>query len=388
MRRVRKLFITVCALALSAVMAASAVAADGTGADRAGAGGAAGETAAAESRDPFRPVRVESYTEGESEIVHILRTYQLSPVDDPAGIPTQDFEDHGWVYHLSELTHKDEVGTDSRQITRTVTRSSDTDNTEKILKKLDAAMDVTTEDGYSGTLRLDHTSVSVTASGYGTRDRSITATRLYPDLNDADLSLIPKTITEDGKTLTLDDVRWEEGWQTDAQGGYIRYSATATYVGTTSTRYATGYTVTANYTGEVSRSDVEMVTYYADFVPVREADPVEVPPMPDIVTEGNGNTEETAETGKGSGLEDETASAESSDTSGASGSSDAVTGGAGNNPPSEIGGAAVPNSGRDTAIRDYSGLKRTLASCSLLLLLAGGAYAASKIKKRKESDSQ
>ena len=388
MRRVRKLFITVCALALSAVMAASAVAADGTGADSTGAGadGAAGETAAAESRDPFRPVRVESYTEGESETVHILRTYQLSPVDDPAGIPTQDFEDHGWVYHLSELTHKDEVGTDSRQITRTVTRSSDTDSTEKILKKLDAAMDVTTEDGYSGTLRLDHTSVSVTASGYGTRDRSISATRLYPDLNDADLSLIPKTITEDGKTLTLDDVRWEEGWQTDAQGGYIRYSATATYVGTTSTRYATGYTVTANYTGEVSRSDVEMVTYYADFVPVREADPVEVPPMPDIVTEGDGDAEKAEENGEGKENDDNGAG--SSDTASADGSSDAVTGGAGNNPPSEIGGATAPGSSRDTASRDYSGLKRTLASCSLLLLLAGGAYAASKIKKRKESDSQ
>ena len=243
MRRVRKLFITVCALALSAVTAVSAMAADGTGTD---VGSAAGETVAAESRDPFRPVRVESYTEGESETVHILRTYQLSPVDDPAGIPTQDFEDHGWVYHLSELTHEDEVGTDTRQITRTVTRSSDTDNTQKILKKLDATMDVTTDDGYSGTLRLDHTSVSVEAAGYATRNDSVSAVRVYPDLEDADLSLIPKTIEEDGRALTLDDVQWENGWQTDAEGGVLRYSATATYVGTTSNRYATGYTVTAN----------------------------------------------------------------------------------------------------------------------------------------------
>ncbi|MBP5717902.1 MAG: hypothetical protein J6X53_02840, partial [Abditibacteriota bacterium] len=374
---------------LSAVMAVSAAAADGTGAD---VKSAAGGADAAESRNPYRPVRVESYTEGESDTVHILRTYQLSPVDDPAGIPTQDFEDSGWVYHLSELTHKDEIGTDSRQITRTVTKSSDTDNTEKILRKLDATLDVTTEDGYAGTLRLDHTSVTVEAAGYATRNNSVSATRVYPDLNDADLSLIPTPIEDGGRTLTLDDVRWEEGWQTDAQGGYVRYSATATYVGTASARYATGYTVTANYSGEVSRSDVEMVTYYADFVPVREADPVVVPPTPDIVTEVDGNSEEMTETGNDGGTVNETASAESSDTASVSGSSDTVTEETGSAPPSENSGSVSDSnrnpSSRTPSSRDYSGLKRTLASCSLLLLLAGGAYAASKIKKRKESDSQ
>ena len=102
----------------------------------------------ARTRDPYRPVRVESYTWGNFDVIHIMRTYWLSPVDDPAGIPTQDFEDHGWVYHMVEMTSEEEVGTDTRQITRTVTKSSDTDDTEKILKSLDAAMDVTTDDGY------------------------------------------------------------------------------------------------------------------------------------------------------------------------------------------------------------------------------------------------
>ena len=261
MRRMRRLFVTICVLAL---LAAGAVPARGE-----------------ESRDPYRPVKVESYTWGDFDEIRILRTYQLSPVDDPAGIPTQDFEDHGWVYHMVEMNSEEQVGTDSRQITRTVTKSSDTDNMEKILRKLDATMDVTTEDGYAGTLRLDHTSVSVEAAGYATRNNSVSATRVYPDLNDADLSLIPKTIEDGGRTLTLDDVRWEEGWQTDAEGGFLRYSATATYVGTSSSRYATGYTVTANYTGEVSRSDVEMVTWKVEFAPVREAEPVVTPPQPE-----------------------------------------------------------------------------------------------------------
>ena len=45
----------------------------------------------------------------------------------------------------------------------------------------------------------------------------------------------------------------------------IRYTATAKYTGTTSSRYATGYTVSANYTGEVAKTGCDVVTYTASF---------------------------------------------------------------------------------------------------------------------------
>ena len=259
MRRVRRFFVTLCVLALFATAAVCV---------------------GATERNPYQPVRTEMLPSQDAETVRLTRVYQLSPVDDPSGIPVQDFEANGWVYHMVDMSSEEETGTDSRQITRTVTKSSETDKMEKILKALDAAMEVTTEDGYSGVLRLDHKSVTVEAAEYATRDSAVSATRLYPDLADADLSLIPKTVEENGRTLTLDDVRWESGWQTDAEGGFIRYSATATYIGTVSDRYATGYVVSANYSGEVSRSDVEMITWRVEFAPIREAEAVETPPEP------------------------------------------------------------------------------------------------------------
>ena len=45
----------------------------------------------------------------------------------------------------------------------------------------------------------------------------------------------------------------------------LRYSATAVYTGSASTRQVTGYTVTANYVGEVSKTDTAIVTYTAIF---------------------------------------------------------------------------------------------------------------------------
>ena len=52
----------------------------------------------------------------------------------------------------------------------------------------------------------------------------------------------------------------------DGEGNPVtRYTATASYTGTTSSRYATGYTVSASYTGEVSKANCAVVTYTAIF---------------------------------------------------------------------------------------------------------------------------
>ena len=91
------------------------------------------------------------------------------------------------------------------------------------------------------------------ASGYATSTRNVSATRSYPNLSEADVSLVPKSIEDSGRTLTLADVQWQEA------GGF--YNAAATYTGTASSKYATGYTVTADYAGEVTKTTSGTVLY-------------------------------------------------------------------------------------------------------------------------------
>jgi len=203
------------------------------------------------------PVSVEEYTYGPLDEPRINKVYQLSLSDDPSGIPTGDFDRNGRHYYLLDMVRKDEVGVDTQPHTETITMDSDTGDLAEVLKRLDAQMEVTTEDGHTGTLVLDHTSVKVEVKGYKTRSRSLSATRTYPGLSDADLELVPKTITDSGKALTLADVQWA------SDGTY--YTATAKYTGTASSRYATGYTVTASYTGQVAKTNCEVVTYTAIF---------------------------------------------------------------------------------------------------------------------------
>ncbi len=230
------------------------------------AGSATALAAEAASDSSYYPISVEEYTYGDFDELRINKTYQLSLGDDPSLIPTEDFTRNGRRYYLLDMTRKDEVGVDVQTYTETVTQASDTNNLETILQRLDAEMEVTTEDGYVGILRLDHTSVQVTTDGYATKTNTLTASRSYPNLSEADASLIPKSIEDKGKTLTLGDVKWSESMDVDGEGNPVtRYTATASYTGSTTSRYATGYTVSANYTGEVSKANCAVVTYTAIF---------------------------------------------------------------------------------------------------------------------------
>lgn len=206
------------------------------------------------------PAEIMESTEGDYS--RLEKIYHLTAADNPADIPTEDFEREGYHYTLLDLTRTDEAETDTKYYSETVTFDSDSNNMDKILPQLAATCEADTEDGYSGVLTLDTSKVKVEASGYSSSSRTVTATRTYPNLSDADLSLVPKTTQEGGRTLSLADVQWQEN------GGY--YTASASYTGTASTKYATGYTVTATYTGEVSRTTNSAATYVATFsgVPV------------------------------------------------------------------------------------------------------------------------
>lgn len=164
-----------------------------------------------------------------------------------------------FLQHFHHMDFREAV--DAKPHTQTVTLSSNTNDMTQILQRLEGQIEAATEDGYTGVLLLDHTTVKVSADGYTTKTQTLSATRTYPNLSDADLSLIPKSIEEKGKTLTLADVQWASSGESGAE----RYTATASYGGTSSSRHATGYTVTADYTGQVARTDCAVVTYTAVF---------------------------------------------------------------------------------------------------------------------------
>ena len=155
----------------------------------------------------YYPISVEEYTYGSLDEPRVEKVYQLSLSDDPSGIPTEDFVRNGRLYYLLDMTRKNEVGVDTKPHIETISQASDTNDMETILQQLDAELEVTTEDGYTGILHLDHTTVKVTADGYATKTQALSASRSYPNLSEADVSLIPKKSNASAKNASSSKLR-------------------------------------------------------------------------------------------------------------------------------------------------------------------------------------
>ena len=208
----------------------------------------------------------------------IRKVYDLGPEDDPAGIPRSDFELEGFRYTLTDLLRQEAPEQEERYHTETVTVDSASRDMESVLALLPAPREFTTDDGLSGVLTLKLDTVNVEVSGYGSSTQALSATRTYPGLADQDTQYIPKSIEDGGHTLTLQAIDWQ------AEGGE-RFTAVAAYTGTAASSYIKGYTVTADYSGTVSRINLNKVRYVAIFegVSLAPAEPEPTPePSPDV----------------------------------------------------------------------------------------------------------
>ncbi len=200
-------------------------------------------------------------------IVRLEKVYYLTARDDPSAIPTEDFDREGLHFSLLDVLKTDLTETEMKDYAEVVTLESETKDVGEIIKTMPPELELLTEDGFSGVLKPDYTTVTVEPAGYRTSTWTVTATRTYPNLSDADLSLLPKTVEENGRTLTLADVSWQEAAaeQVDGVSVPLRYTAVAAYTGTATGRSVTGYTVTVEYFGEVTKTSNDTVIYTAVF---------------------------------------------------------------------------------------------------------------------------
>ncbi len=214
----------------------------------------------------------------------IRKVYDLTPDQDPAGISRSDFEQNGIHYTLTDLLKQEMPEYQERSHTEEVTLSSKSKDMQTILSLLPQQKEFVTEDGLSGVLTLKLDTVQVETAGYGSSSKTVTTTRRYPNLGSQDTSYIPKTVEENGRTMTLQDISWQTD-NTANMDDYAlgdRYTAVATYSGTATSSYVTGYTVTAKYEGTVSKIALDRVRYVAVFEGTEIRPVITIPEIPEI----------------------------------------------------------------------------------------------------------
>lgn len=165
---------------------------------------------------------------------------------------------------------------------------------ETVLALLPQTLVHETEDGYSGVLTLDISTIKTEAAGYGSSSQTVTTTRQYPNLSSADMSGIPKTVEDGGRTYNYSSVSWQDGTVEVIDGVEIpmTYTANVTYTATQTGSYVTGYTIEAEYTGEAFREGVSDVLYTVIFageeIPAPTPSPSPTPtPVPTAAPESD-----------------------------------------------------------------------------------------------------
>ena len=210
-------------------------------------------------------------------MTELKKIYDLSPEDDPAGIPRSNFQQDGFQYNLTDLLKQELPENESRQHTEHVSIESAKKDMESVLALLPQEREFITDDGLMGTLTLRLDTVQVEPSGYGSSTKQLSVKRSYPNLAEQDTQYIPKSIEDGGRTLTLSDIQWQTDNTANMDGYAVgdRFTAVATYTGSATSSYVKGYTVTADYTGTVSRIALNRVRYVAIFegVPIQFAEP-------------------------------------------------------------------------------------------------------------------
>lgn len=211
------------------------------------------------------PSKIETVQNGGKTEIH--RVYELGADETPSSIPQDSFEQDGKTYVLKDILKNEIPSHETREIIEPVTVDSETNKMEDILPLIPVEKEVLTDDGFSGTLQLDVSTIKIESKGTGTSSYTMKATRTYPNLAGADLQFIPKTTEENGHTLRFASVDWQSDNTANVDNYEItdRYTAVVTYEGTGTRSYSKGYTVMAEYKGVVSKTDTDAVRYTAIF---------------------------------------------------------------------------------------------------------------------------
>ena len=200
-----------------------------------------------------------------------IKTFTVSPEQDPAALIEEPFELEGYLYTFADIVKSENPVEEKRIHTEVITVETTKDDLALILEQLKPTIEY--DDGrFQGTLALDHTSLNTIAAGYATKNYTVTETKTIGQLDRNDMSYVPATTIKNGRTLSLANVEWQVTG-TDLVGEALmpsQYQAVATYSAKASYQAATGYVTTAEYTGEITHEGVESVTYVLTYLGTKD----------------------------------------------------------------------------------------------------------------------
>lgn len=191
----------------------------------------------------------------------ITESYLLPVGADPEALVKEPYELDGWQYAYDTMESHEIEMTEEKPVEESVTVETAENDMQSILSKLPLQKAYQDDDGFTGVMILDATTLKIEESGRKQISCTVTGTKTLSGLSRNDPALIPQTMSKSGVTLKLKNVNWSvDGFAIDESNlGGGTYTATASYAGTGCKTVVTGYQTTAAYRGTASRTFADHV---------------------------------------------------------------------------------------------------------------------------------
>jgi hypothetical protein len=273
--------------------------------------------------DTSAPLPIEVITDADNG--EIRKIYELPKSTPQSTLPVEDFQRGDVTYECVDVLRTEIAQEDTKPYSERFEAESKSKDDASIAAVIPLTREVETEDGYIGELTLVPDTTSVSVKGYGSSSETKTATRTQTGLYDMDTSVVPKTIVEGGVTLNLINVSWQTVPPSNPNDPELSetYNAVASYSGIVKSSYATGYTVTAQYSGSVTRPRDAVLRYTVIFA-VKSSAVATATPTP-VITPDLSQTGDA--TGEGTNQPGNTQPGTATNTSGKTTSSGGLSGG-------------------------------------------------------------
>ncbi|MEG2680008.1 MAG: hypothetical protein RR949_08685 [Oscillospiraceae bacterium] len=196
-----------------------------------------------------------------------IKTYTVATGVDPQTLIEEPFDFEGYTYTYASIVKAENRSSEKKSHTETVAIETAKNDLSQVLAGLAPTLDYAAN-SYQGTLALDHTTIQTKAAGYVNKNYTVSEVKEIGNLSSNDMSFVPATTVKNGVTLPLANVEWQVQATALVDDVLVpsQYAAVATYSSRASYQAATGYITTADYVGEISRDQVDSVTYTVTYL--------------------------------------------------------------------------------------------------------------------------
>jgi hypothetical protein len=218
------------------------------------------ETADWEQPESYVPMDIQPVKEGEFKL--LKKIFVVNENVSPMALIEPNLTRLGCSYEYLETLKEELLG---ERETKTVQKKVVIESSSNDLSVIAAEAEQTIsydEGGFIGELALYAEEIVVEEGEKQSYSYTVTDTKIHAGLASQDPYLIPKTVSKNGVTLTLEGIEWTPvGVMEDGSGRPASYTATASYSGQGWGSKTVGYKAILPYSGEVVKEVPGKVKY-------------------------------------------------------------------------------------------------------------------------------